>query len=744
MAAEQQSEQAAERQNAEIAPEKEEAKVEAVADNLEYVKDEKKIIGKGNVVVTQEDIRLLADYAEVFTETKKTYAEGHVSLLQNKARIYGEQAFYNFSTNQGSFPNGNVSYAPFYISGEQIEQVSKQQVDVYQAIITTCALPHPHYDLKADRVVVYPGDKMIARNVKFRILNVPVFWWPYLVIPLNEETGPFEISFGQSKSFGNYVLLGKTFSVVPPVDGREIKTKFHVDHYHKRGTAVGNETWYHLDKIGDGNIKLYNIKDARAPDPFFFEEDEGWRKKKRYRVTWKHRTDFDERTNLIAQWNQFSDPHVLSNFFDEEFDEEPIPQSFVTFTRNAKNYGLLVDMQIQANNFDNVLERLPEIRFNLNSTEIGETGFYYDNSISYQNLHQITHSQSRDPSDGEGKRRLVSEIRQSLSEAQTSHQISRPMRLFRYYDFTPHISSQWIYDNRNHLGKRHVMRNIIGMGAEASTRFYRYWDVPKGSFLGGIQADRVRHVARPIVEYSAIRQSTTRPANIHPLGTNSPVSDVVKFGIENRIQTKSGKRRVDIVSLNTYVYYTFNDGNRDSRWTTGTIQLILRPYSWLQYKSEWTVDLKKHRTTATTTDLVLHTKYVDLQLNHRAVFAPKDSLASDLFFQRETNTITLDAVGRFNDRWTFGTYVRWEVKRMSFREYEWRVTRDLHDWMLTFGQNFKHSAINWLDNEFFFELTLKAFPSTPFNSGERAEFPDARIGESVSGANVAPPPNSLL
>lgn len=722
-----------------------EGEMEATADDVEFLREENKLIGRGNVLITQKDVRLLADQAEIFTDTKKAYAEGHVTVKRGNTSISGDKVFYDFRNHQGSFPKGRIVNPPLYVQGEQIEQVSKNQINVYGATVTTCPIPHTHYDMKAPRAVVYPGDKVVAWNVTYRVLGFPVFWWPYMVFPLDQETGPFELQVGQSKDFGNYAFFGKTFPIIPPADGREVTTKVHVNYYSHRGWAVGNQTWYHLNKIGDGMVKLFDIKDERAPDPFVFKEDDAWREKERYRVTWKHRTDFDPYTNLILQYNGLSDPYLMNTFFETEYDDEPVPQTFAIFTRNAVNYGLVVDFEVQANNFDNVLQKLPEVRFTWNDTEIKNTGLYYDNETSYVNFNNVSHTETADPEDGEGKRKIVTENRSHASRVDTFHEFSYPKRFFRFYDLTPRVNTRWTYYNHNASGEDNEVRNVSGLGGELATRFYRFFDIPKGKILG-IKADRIRHWVKPTINYDAARHVSTKPGHLQQFDgiDGIDVSDVVKLGLENRLQTKSGGARIDIVSLNTYAYYEFNNPNNDTRFTTGNVELILRPYSWLIGRTQIDIDLKQHRRTASDSDLVLNTKYLELKLNHRYVFTTKESLESDPYYVRETNVLTWDGTIRLNERWKMGGYVRWEVKRHSFREYEWRITRDLHDWEINFGQNIQHTDVNWLNHELFLEIQLKAFPGVMFGTGSRAEFADARIGETVSGSNVAPPPKSLL
>src|SRR5260221_7406355 len=58
-------------------------KVDAVADSLEYIRDQKKIIGKGNVLVHYGGNQITSDYAEIKTDTKQVHATGHVIIFHN-------------------------------------------------------------------------------------------------------------------------------------------------------------------------------------------------------------------------------------------------------------------------------------------------------------------------------------------------------------------------------------------------------------------------------------------------------------------------------------------------------------------------------------------------------------------------------------------------------------------------------------------------------------------------------------
>ena len=90
------------------------AKVEAVADSLEYQKNTGKLIARGNAVISYEGTRIVADYAEVESDAKKAYAKGHVMIFRGtEPRLQGEEIYYDFSDHTGTFPNARAMNDPW-------------------------------------------------------------------------------------------------------------------------------------------------------------------------------------------------------------------------------------------------------------------------------------------------------------------------------------------------------------------------------------------------------------------------------------------------------------------------------------------------------------------------------------------------------------------------------------------------------------------------------------------------------
>ena len=116
-----------------------ELQVETVADSLEYLKNENKVIAKGNVVISHGSEKITADYAEVETDTKKAYAKGHVIIFKGDAAVAkGEEIHYDFNQHSGTFPQGSLVSPPWHCKGRDLRKVDEDTFAAEDAVFTTC------------------------------------------------------------------------------------------------------------------------------------------------------------------------------------------------------------------------------------------------------------------------------------------------------------------------------------------------------------------------------------------------------------------------------------------------------------------------------------------------------------------------------------------------------------------------------------------------------------------------------
>ena len=684
--------------------------IEVSGDELEYVRPESKIVATGNVIITYKNVKMTCDRAEVFSESKKAYAEGHVYIYQESGEVVrGEKVYYDFKNSQGSFPNGEVISEPWHGSGEQIEQISKDEIRIYNAKITTCAYDRPHYDVKAKRVNVYPGNKIVARDVTFRVLGKTVLWWPYLVLPLNTNEPPFEIAPGYSSDDGFYVLTSKTTSI-----SKNLKVKAHLDYRSKRGIAGGLDAFYRFEKLGEGEIKTYIADDDRTPDGA--GEIGNRDNDTRGRFTFRHRLDIDETSNVIAEWNYFSDEFFLQDYFEREFQREVEPESFVTYTKTTPNYTFLVDVQKRTNRFFSVIERLPEVKFTWNRREIMNTNVFYEAEHQFVNFNKKIANSSED---------------EDVVRADTFHEFSYPIR-FHNYELVPFANFRETYFSKDKFGEENISRYVFGYGFDLSTRFYKVYDV-ETDFLG-LEINKLRHVFEPSIRYDSIRHASVERDSMQIFDDIDDIfrKDEFIFGMEHRFQTKRYRdgawNRVDLLSLRSFLTYSYDDDTLGaSRWTKFRQEIQFRPYDWLINQTSWEYDMVSDQFQFAEVDVILEKDPIRFLLSHRFI-KQDDSFGG-------SSLLTADLNVKLSKLWSVGGYLRMEFDSSTVEEWEIRATRDLHDWFFDFGYNERNSDIDESNKEVFVELRLKAFPQFPLKAGNRATFSRPRIGRFVSGSN---------
>ncbi len=98
-----------------------------------------------------------------------------------------------------------------------------------------------------------------ARNMKLRLYDVPVFWFPYVSFSLNDDrkSGFLMPSFGSSDRSGTFIKIPYYFNIAPSMDAT-----LSGNYYSKRGAQLQGEYRY-LNSRGKGNINGAYLADDK-------------------------------------------------------------------------------------------------------------------------------------------------------------------------------------------------------------------------------------------------------------------------------------------------------------------------------------------------------------------------------------------------------------------------------------------------------------------------------------------------
>ncbi len=705
----------------------EKSEVEVVADQLEYSREKKKVIAKGNAVVSYGNTKLTADYAEVETQTKQAFAKGHVFIFRgSELAAKGDEVFYDFDHQMGQFPDARVISDPWYTTGKKSDQIKEGVIQIEEGCLTTCYEEVPNYKLKAKKITIKSGDKMIAWNVTLSILEKPVFWFPYLVVPLNIKHAPFSVSTGYKSDFGAYILGSKGFGV-----NRNISGKFLADWRALRGVGGGAILDYDYGDKAQGQIVGYLTQDKRGPtpsnpDPYSERQDQV-----RGRLTLRHRTNFDPNTHLIMRYHRAADEYVLRDFFHKEERIEREQHSFFAFTHNTERYGLLVDAQKRMNEYEQLVERLPEIRADWRNQPFLRDGLFYESRSSFANLATLYGRSSRE---------------EDVTRYDSNHIWTAPLK-WNEIKLTPYAGARGTYYSRERFSSTNRFRAALGYGADLRTQLYKTHSVESDKF--GIEINNLRHVVEPSIQINSIHPSTVSDETLTFFDPVDKIDDqdVITFGLENRIQTKrviGGKmQRVDIVSLNTFLNYEANpDGlSNKSNFSSFVPELVLRPYTWLQYQARANYDMQFHKLQVFNEDLIVRLARARFLFGHRYVEDP-NTVSSDGRIDT-SNLVLFEAGYQVSKLWKIGGFISFDADGGDLEQWQLVATRDLGClWVLDLGYDVRRSSAISSNKELFFNLRMRNFPQFDLRTGSRASFADPRIGETVAGANEFGSPDS--
>ena len=224
-------------------------------------------VAQGDVVVTSGALTLQGDHLTMDLVSGEIVVEGNVKLSQDEYEIYGDSLVYQLETSEGRLENIKTEIVAaektgtIFIAGNQV-QIQEDQYFVSGARFTTCDLEESHFHLATRELEFYPGDKVIIRGVTYYEGKIPVFYWPYLVIPLDLDDwdgfrlpvlGYSEVEGYYMKNTFNYHLNSKAYG------------HLYVDLFTRLGVGLGARHFYDLGNLGKGSLYLYGIPKSESP-----------------------------------------------------------------------------------------------------------------------------------------------------------------------------------------------------------------------------------------------------------------------------------------------------------------------------------------------------------------------------------------------------------------------------------------------------------------------------------------------
>ncbi|MCC6277384.1 MAG: LPS-assembly protein LptD, partial [Oligoflexia bacterium] len=242
---------------------------------------------KGNVHIVQGLQSLTCDQAVINMATQEVTAKGSVRLISPEEFISAESLQYNFKTKKGLVKNGFVQMGQETIEGEEIIKDGDTQYLAKRASYTSCINCPPAWRLTGSEIDATAGSYAYIKNPIVRIYGAPIFWLPYIVIPIKTErqSGLLPPKYAFSGDNG--------FTFTPAYFWAINKSKdmtFYETYYKNRGFKTGVEYRYRTDKNSGGNFFGNYINDSRYGfEPKFLTPDRRYWNQGSYNLPFENR-----------------------------------------------------------------------------------------------------------------------------------------------------------------------------------------------------------------------------------------------------------------------------------------------------------------------------------------------------------------------------------------------------------------------------------------------------------------------
>jgi lipopolysaccharide assembly outer membrane protein LptD (OstA) len=644
---------------------------------------------------------LTADRASVNQFTGEAVAEGSVRLEREGQVWRAERLQYNFRTRSLQVESFRLGTSPVFSEGALFSgDLTNRAYSAGNAWLTTDDISKPAYRIRGRSLVVVPDKYVEARDATVLIGNVPVFFFPHYRRSLGRHPQNIEFMPGYRSSFGPFLLA--TFN---NYWSDALSTALHFDYRVERGLAVGPEANYDLGRWGRGNFQYYYLNDLDpGRDPAGKTVDHN-----RDRLSFTHAATL--RSNLFAKAvvRYQSDSIVIRDFFEDEFHDNRQPATFVELNQQWRNFSLNLIAQPKVNDFFETTERLPEVRLTGLRQQIGGSPLYYESESSFGYLR---HESNAAP--------VYAAMR-----GDTFHQVLLPWQFFGWLNVTPRAGGRFTYYGETE-GKGNTLeeetRGVFNTGMEVSLKASRVWRGLQSRFW---EADGLRHILEPSVNYAFVPNPSTRPRQLPQFDTELPTlrllpldypdynaidaidaQNVVRFTLRNRLQTKRGGEVDNLVNWALYTDWRLNPRRGQNTFADFFSDLDFKPRSWLTLTSEVRYDLN---------DGFLK------EANHFLTLVPGDrwSIALGHRYLEDdpmlnagvgNNLFTSSLYYRFNENWGFRAQHRFEARDGTLEEQYYTFYRDLRAWTGALTLRVRDNRNGPTDVTVAVALSLKAFP----------------------------------
>ncbi|MEZ9775777.1 LPS assembly protein LptD [Vibrio sp. 10N.261.54.A5] len=335
------------------------------SDRLEAINGDKAIYS-GDVVVTQGNKTILADNVTLHQQENIVVAEGNVNFSDGQIKSISDRATNNLTTDEMTLENTDYEFLcePGRGDAVYIAKTGKAVYEIEDGSITSCPIGDNAWRLRASSISVDQDEEQATfYNPRFEIQSVPVFYLPYLTVPVGDtrKTGFLypTVSYGSSDGFEAEIPV--YWNLAPNYD---LETTF--KYMQERGTQL-NSKFRYLSDFGSGSIESEYLPD----DKKYSEKGDRWGAQLQHSGIFQQSWLFEVDYSKVSDIDYFTD--VSGSSIGNREDGQLLQEGKATYRSQNWDASVLVrDFQVLTKD-DNLPYRLmPQLEYNYYAPEVME------------------------------------------------------------------------------------------------------------------------------------------------------------------------------------------------------------------------------------------------------------------------------------------------------------------------------------------------------------------------------------
>ena len=488
------------------------------SDSMRFDIINQKILLYGGAFIKYEKTEIKADFIEIDWVNNQIYARGRAD---STGKIIGNPQFtesgksfkakeitYNYKSKNGIIRELVTKEGEGFIHGRKVKKSKSEVMYLKKGEYTTCNADKPHFTIRANRIKVIPGKKIVSGPAYLTVFNVPTpLFLPFGFFPnTNKESSGILIpSYGESANLGFFLKNGGYYFVL----NKQIDLAVKGDIYTKGSWATRSLLRYKKRYKYNGNLNLSYGRMINS------EKDlPDYSLKKDFFIRWSHKQDPKANPSLLfsANVNAGSSTYHKNNSYNAN---DYLSNTFTSsISLNKKWEGTPFNLSINLRHSQNTTTKkvnltLPSVNFSMNRIfpfrdmgKSAKTHWYDKIGISYDlnTKNEISIADSL-----LFRTDALSEFRNGMKH---SIPISTSVKLFKSFTFSPrfNITERWylsqiekswngssiITDTLQKFTRAHD----YSMSASLNTKLYGITQFKKGKIAA------FRHVLTPNISFS--------------------------------------------------------------------------------------------------------------------------------------------------------------------------------------------------------------------------------------------------